>query len=230
MNFKEKTTGQNLQAKSFIANYGGIANIAAENGQLKSKVAINIKGTNPSPLEVRQYLSTKLDSAGFDKIIEHESKFKHFNANNEPIKSFDKGYGMCQLTNPTPRFEQVWNWQMNVDGGLQLFEEKRKIARAYLGQNDRSYTERQLNYESICRWNGGRYHEWDTPTSQWIRQKHILCDSKTGNIGWDMNDPENRGKTEAELHKRDRDTYSRPPQPGAHWQYFGVCYADRILK
>ena len=63
--------------------------------------------------------------AGFDKIIDHEAKFKHFNAQNEPIKSFDDSYGMCQLTTPTPSFEQIWNWKNNVDGGLALFASSR---------------------------------------------------------------------------------------------------------
>ncbi len=82
----------------------------------------------------------KPNSAGFDKIIEHESKFKHFNMRNEPIKSFDNGYGMCQLTNPAPTFDQVWNWKMNVEAALNLFEQKRANAIVYLSQNNRTYT------------------------------------------------------------------------------------------
>jgi hypothetical protein len=49
---------------------------------------VEIKGTNPSPLEVTQYLAKNPDSAGFEKIIEHETHFKHFNAHGEPVKSF----------------------------------------------------------------------------------------------------------------------------------------------
>ena len=41
-------------------------------------VTVKITGTNPGAADVTTYLSQKANSAGFDKIIEHESKFKHF--------------------------------------------------------------------------------------------------------------------------------------------------------
>lgn len=46
---------------------------------------------------------------------------------------------MCQLTKPPPSFEQVWNWKLNIDGGLRLFPKKRATAIAYLHHKDRSY-------------------------------------------------------------------------------------------
>jgi hypothetical protein len=136
---------------------------------------------------------------------------------------------MCQLTNPVPGFDQVWNWKLNVQAGLSLFSGKRTAAINYLTQNNRSYTNEQLMYEAVCRWNGGSYHEWDDKAGKWIRHPNILCDSATGNIGWDMDDAANKGKTEVELHKRDSASYSKPPGASAHWQYSGVCYADKVL-
>ena len=146
-----------------------------------------------------------------------------------PVKSFDNGYGMCQLTTPPPTADQVWNWKLNVNGGLALVSGKRGDAIKYLSQSGRTYTDDQLNHEAVCRWNGGSYHVWDDKSKAWARPSNILCDSATGNIGWNMDDAENKGKTEAELHKRDSGTYSKPPQSGAHWKYSGVCYADAIL-
>ena len=105
----------------------------------------------------------------------------------------------------------------------------RTNAIAYLGQHNRTYTNEQLKYEAVCRWNGGAYHDWDAKAGQWVRPSNILCDSKTGDIGWDMNDEQNKGKTEVELHKRKSRSYSNPPGAGAHWKHSGVCYADRIL-
>jgi hypothetical protein len=226
---KETTTGNTWDAKPVITNYGGTLTVRAEANKAMATCTVKIKGTNPSASEVTQYLTNKANSAGFDKIIEHESKFKHFNASNEPVKSFDNGYGMCQLTTPAPTFDQVWNWKRNIDGGLKLFDQKRAAAIAYLSQGGRTYTGEQLKYEAVCRWNGGSYHEWDAKAGRWVRKSDILCDSKTGNIGWDMNDPENSGKAEAELHKRDSGSYAKPPGAGAHWKYSGVCYADRVL-
>jgi hypothetical protein len=44
-----------------------------------------------------------------------------------------------------------------------------------------------------------------------------------------MNDSENAGKNEAQLHARDKSSYSGRPGQNAHWKYFGICYADHIL-
>ena len=226
---KETTPGNKWDAKKVITNYGGKLTVRAKANKHTVSISLKITGTNPTPTQVRQYLAHKPNSAGFDKIIEHESKFKHFNIKHEPIKTFDNGYGMCQLTRPTPSYEQIWNWKNNVDGGLALFDNKRLSAVAYLGQGKRAYTADQLKHETVSRWNGGSYHEWDSKKHVWIRHPDILCDSKTGNIGWDMSDTNNTGKTEPLLHQRDSGKYSKSPGNNAHWQYSGVCYADKIL-
>ena len=226
---KETTAGNKWDAQASIANCGGTLTVRAEAKKAVAIITVKIKGENPSSGNVTKYLATKPTSGGFEKIIEHESKFKHFNVSGEPIKSFDNGYGMCQLTTPIPTIEQAWNWQRNVDGGLQLFEAKRIAAIAFLAQSGRPYTADQVKYETVCRWNGGSYHQWDATAKSWVRPSHILCDTKTGNIGWEMNESENKGKTETELHARDSSSFSSPPGPGAKWKYLGVCYADRIL-
>lgn len=226
---KDTTTGSAWDAKEAIINYGGKLTVRVEANKKSASITVKVKGTNPTDTIVKQYLLTKANSAGFDKIIGHESKFKNFNSQNEPIKTFDNGYGMCQLTTPAPNYEQVWNWKKNVDGGLELFEKKRQSAITYLSQSQRTYTSDQLKYETVCRWNGGSYHEWDTTNKKWVRNSDILCDSNTGNIGWDINDEKNSGKTEAELRKRDSSKYSKPPDSNSHWKYSGVCYADKIL-
>ena len=229
------TADNKWNAKSVIDGLGGKLTVVAEardakNVKITATMSVKIKGDNPSAAEVNAYLATKVDGAGFDKIVQKESKYTHFNHSNEPIKSFDGGYGLCQLTTPKPTFEQVWNWKLNIDGGLDLFKQKRAAAITYLSQSGRTYTSDQLTYEAVCRWNGGHYHDWDAKALKWVRPSHILCDSNTGNIGWDMNDSENKDKTEAVLRKRDSGSYSSAPASGAHWRYFGVCYADRMLS
>lgn len=223
------TPGNTWDAQTVITNYGGTLTVHVTAGKHSASIAVAIKGTNPSAADVTAYLATKSGADGFDKLLEHESKFHNFNAHNEPVKSFDHGYGMCQLTTPVPTFEQMWNWKSNIDGGLALFAAKRTAAIQYLSQSGRSYTADQLKYETVCRWNGGSYHVWDSKSGAWVRNPNILCDSATGNMGWDMTDAENKGKTEAVLHKRDKADYSKPPAAGAHWKYSGVCYADAIL-
>jgi hypothetical protein len=225
----DSTAGNTWSADTPIVDRGGTLIVEAAAGGSSARITVEINGTNPIATDVSQWLATKPGSDGFGRIIQHETRFKHFNSSGEPIKSFDQGYGMCQLTTPAPTFEQAWNWKHNVDGGLELFANKRSSALSYLGQGGRTFTEEQLRYEAVCRWNGGQYHRWDAVVNHWVRAPRVLCDSKTGNIGWDVTDPENTGKTEAELHARDSASYGRPPGPGAHWKYFGVCYADRVL-
>lgn len=226
---KVTTPSNSWDAQAVATNLGGTLTVKAQAGKESATVSVRIKGTNPSGQQVNQYLATCANGAGFDKIIEHESKYKHVNTNGDPIKSFDNGYGMCQLTTPTPTFEQAWNWRLNIDGGLVLFGQKRTSAIAYLMQSQRTYTADQLKYEAVCRWNGGAYHVWNTTAGAWQRPENILCDTATGNIGWDLTDSENKDKTEATLHARDSGSYSAPPAAGSHWKYMGVCYADRIL-
>ncbi len=237
-NFKKTgvahTPGNQWDAKPDLANCGGMLTVvaqAAEAGkppQVSPALSVNLIGTNPSEAEATAYLATRADAKGFDKILKQESGFRHFK-NGEPIKSFDNGYGVCQLTSPVPTFEQIWNWKLNIDGGLALFGQKRALAAAYLGQSGRTYTPDQLTRETVCRWNGGSYHEWKADAGGWVRARAILCYHKTGNIGWDINKPANQGKSETELHERDSGTYNKPPGPGANWRYSGVCYADHVL-
>jgi hypothetical protein len=223
------TPSNQWDAQTVVTNSGGIITVTAQAGNQTAVAVVKIKGTNPYPTDLTQFLASMPNSAGFDKILIQESHCRHFNLVGEPIKSFDNGYGMCQLTTPAPSCEQVWNWKSNIVGGLALFAEKRTAAVNYLSQSGRSYTENQLMYESVCRWNGGSYHEWDNTKSFWVRHPNILCDSTTGNIGWDMTDAENIGKTEAQLHHRDGGSYIGKPGANAHWKYSGVCYADKVL-
>jgi hypothetical protein len=224
------TNGNTWDAREVCAARGGTLKVRIQAGDDSGEASVRIVGTNPTDAEVNAYVHAHPKSDGFDKIIAHESRYKHFNADGEPTRTFDRGYGMCQLTYPTPSFEQVWDWKKNVDGGLALFAEKRTLAQHYLSQNGRSYTPDQLRYEAVCQWNGGSYHAWDEQHGAWVRAPNILCDTTTGNIGWDMNLAQNQGQSEAELHQRDSHHYSRPPAHGAGWKYSGVCYADKILK
>jgi hypothetical protein len=225
----EQTDSNLWDAQSVAKNYGGTLTVTAKAGNDAATMAVTITGTNPSSAELAQFLATIANSSGFDKILQHETRCCHFDKTGNPVKSFDNGYGMSQLTTPAPTFPQIWNWQNNVQAGLALFAAKRAAAVAYLKQNNRTYTEDQLKRETVCRWNGGHYHEWDDKAGQWVRPASMLCDSKAGSIGWDMRDAANVGKTEAELHNRDAASYSKPPTNGAHWKYSGVCYADQVL-
>ena len=223
-----KTNDSCWDAQAVITNLGGVLTVVASvEGGPTASTSVQILGTQPEPCDVTAYLTSRQDSLGFDKILTHETGMRHFDSTGNPVHSLDRGYGMAQLTNPAPKYGQVWNWKLNVDGGLSLFAQKRAAALAYLSRKG-SFTGNQLVHETVSRWNGGSYHIWDSRRG-WIRKPTILCDSQTGNIGWNMTDAANQGKTEEQLHQRDCGFYSRLPREDDAWGYFGVCYADSVL-
>lgn len=59
------------------------------------------------------------------------------------------------------------DWRANIRTGIELYGTKRREAKNYLagGKNGkRNYTEEQLQLETWCRWNSGRYHVWERRT------------------------------------------------------------------
>lgn len=203
--------------------------VVVQGKKITRKIIIN--GTNPESSDVKTYIDSIGDLDGFDKLLEQESHSKHFiNFDNNPIVAFDKGYGMTQITTPSPTYEQVWSWKKNIDVGSSLYKDKRDTAKRYLGRNGRAYTEDELEHETFSLWNGGHYYHWDAPHNQWVRKENILCDSETTNVGWDTNNTKNANMTESELRQRDREMYRRAQKDAEHpWVYSGVCYADHIL-
>ncbi|WP_460125125.1 hypothetical protein [Pseudomonas sp. S2_C03] len=222
----------------WVANFdekvlGGTLSVQVScNGKTLSRTVF-IKGQNPSAQDVANYIDSLEGMSGFDKLLEQETHTKHFiELDGEPIVAFDKGYGITQMTCSAPSFEQVWSWKANIVAGSATYKDKVRIARKYLGQEGRTYTNVQLQHEVFSRWNGGSYHEWDSAGSAWVRKNNLLCDSSAGNIGWSLNSENNTDKTEAQLHERDKDKYSKGTngQSDEHpWVYSGVCYADHVL-
>jgi len=77
-----------------------------------------VNGTNPGAVDVEALLATLPDCEGFHKLLEQESQCKHFiEADGPPVVAFVKGYGVTQMTDPAPAFEQAWNWEADVKGG-----------------------------------------------------------------------------------------------------------------
>jgi hypothetical protein len=211
---------------------GGTLTVSVKANGKTFRRSVRILGRNPSEAKVKSYISTFEGIPGFERIISKESKYKQFiNADGEPIVAFDGGYGLTQLTNPKPKYNEAWDWKANIRTGVELYRAKQKEAENYLKGGKcgkRSYTEEQLELETWCRWNSGRYHEWDEKNKKWIRNPRILDDNQTANIGWDITRPENKGKSEKELHNRDKDEYSKPPTDKSSWRYSGIVYADHI--
>lgn len=239
-NFVEKKEFKQDE-KKWAVNFGGpilggTLTVQVKAGNELFKRSIYICGKNPGEQRVKDYLESFNDIDGFDEIVAQESKYKHFiNADGQPVVSFDGGYGLVQMTNPPPTFEQCWNWKENIKRGIALYREKRVEAKDYLSNKGkgktRTYAAEQLKLETLTRWNGGYYHVWDQKNSAWARKPNILCDTETSNIGWNINKKDNKGKTEDELHDRDKDEYKKPPKKEKRkWHYSGICYADHVSE
>ena len=223
------TASQHWDAKAVIAGRGGnlAVSVTAHSGG-SANTNVEVRGSNPSSSDVDAYCTASSGADGFARIIAQESRYLHFDADGTPIRSFDCGVGMCQLTTPAATMAQTWDWRANVDAGLTLFRQKRQTAIAHLSQAGRTYTSDQLRRETVCLWNGGFYHVWNTARTAWERPANIQCDVRTGNIGWDMTSAQNDGKSAAQLRTRDMATYRSGKGRGL-WHYYGVCYADHVL-
>ena len=226
----ELSISSKLWKATFPSVVGGTLTVKVCTPSETFKRSVYILGKNPDQARVETFLKTIDDVKGFEKLLEQESKFKNFiNADGYPIVAFDGGYGMTQMTSPAPTFTQIWNWKENIKGGTALYKTKQAEAKQHLSSHKRSYTDEQLKLETWSRWNGGPYHVWNEAAKAWTRDPDILADSKTGNIGWNIKNIENKDKTESELHERDKDEYKKPPPKEKRlWTYSGVVYADHV--
>ena len=212
-------------AREAIGCGGGTLHVHAVAGRAEAETAVEVRGTNPTAGQVAAWLAGRAGAEGFDRIVAQESRCRHFTDAGLPVVSFDGGVGLCQLTDPPPTPTQTWDWRANLAAGLALFAAKRAAAERRLGADGRRFTAAQATREAVCMWNGGDYHVWDG--AAWVRPPAIVCDPAAGNIGWDMTDPANHGRSVADLHRRDAAGYAGGH--GAHWHYSGVCYADHVL-
>lgn len=146
-------------AKSIGKVIGGTLTVSVEAGADKFKRTVTILGRQPDTQKIKDYLSAH-NASELEKIIQQESTFKHFiNLDSEPVVAGDKGYGLTQLTNPAPTFLQIWSWKQHLDAAIVVYKQKKLEAKNFLKQGHRTYTQEMLETETICRWNGGTYHE-----------------------------------------------------------------------
>lgn len=171
--------------------------------------------------ELDKYVAAFPDEARLaKKIFEQESRYHHLFSDEQPLVSFDNGYGLGQATTPEPSFEQVWNWKKHVEYVVtRVIAEKRRLARSYLDKHG-SYTAEDLDAETLVYYNGANYHYlvWDKGEKRWNVNSGVLCDPDQSNTGWNMKAGANKGLTLDELRKG----------KGEKPVYTGRCYAEHI--
>jgi hypothetical protein len=241
-----QTPDNKWNAKEAFDNLGGHFTVTAMSGSQTATITGKIVGINPLPDDVKQYTTKRPLGDEFIFILKQETCLKHFDEKKgrEPIYAGDHGIGIAQLTSPVPKYEEAWNWKKNIEKGLDRYRLNRQRADTYL-KTGPTYTPEQLFLETARMYNAGHkhhYHIIDPKTKQWTRHSEILC-ARSGsdpryahsNLGWDITDPENAGKTVDQLLQRDKDDYNKHSKaPGgkhkdSHWTISGTCYADSVL-
>jgi hypothetical protein len=204
---------------------GGELTVTVKAGNSKFIRKTLIRGKNPSQekifAEIDAY-SDKNNAGLLKKIYKQESHYRQFYSDEMPLVSFDNGYGMGQLTNPEPTYEQAWNWKATTK---QIMEKRlpqcREIAKKYLDQHP-GYTDDMLDLETLVPYNGmakkQRYHNWDPTAKKWIVNDNVLCDPDQSNKGWLTTEKDNKDQTLTELKT------SKKAKPF----YTGRCYAEHI--
>jgi hypothetical protein len=216
---------------------GGVLTVTAKAGLQEFKRSIFIKGKNPSGTQVKAFSDSLDGTSGYDKVLMHEALGKNFiNADGEPVVSFDKGFGITQVTevhHQLVTYEQCWSWKENVKRGSSIYKEKRRAAISYLKSlGPGTYTDDELQMETWSRYNGGTYYEWGV-TEEKLVHKDFTCDAQIANIGWNNNNELNTDHAAAELRDRDKDQFKlgAKGQTAEHpWSYTGVCYAQHIKE
>lgn len=204
---------------------GGVLTVKVKVGKAIFVRQTLIKGIEPGAdkinAELLKYGSKFPDEARLAmKIFKQETGYRHFFSDDEPLVSFDNGYGLGQATNPVPSFEQVWSWKAHIKYIVeQVIKEKRELAKKYLDKHG-DYTAEDLDMETLVHYNGANYHYliWSESKKKWLKDDRILCDPEQSNKGWDMKDTANKSKTLQQLRKNE----------GTAPKYTGRCYAEHV--
>lgn len=207
--------------------FGGTLTVKVKAGGTTFARQTFIRGKNPSKDKVLTKIDTysdKNDIALLKKIIQQESRYRQFYSDETPLTSFDNGYGLGQLTNPEPTYEQIWNWKAHIkEIMLNRIPSARKTAKKHLDKHP-GYSQTVCDNETLAAYNGipqnQWYHNWDDETKQWVVNTNVICDPNQSNKGWNMTKEENKDKTLKELQK---DKKAKP-------FYTGRCYAEHIVN
>jgi hypothetical protein len=131
---------------------------------------IEINGSNPT----KAAMKGRLGAVENQVIGYRESTFRQFLQNGQPVFGTPKGFGIMQLDTPAPTKTQIWNWQENIDQGLNIIGQKKAAARTFENKEisqkgATAFTANQFQLEWWQRYNGGRHWKgWIN--GQWVKQ------------------------------------------------------------
>lgn len=93
-----------------------------------SRSDLRIKGENPTSGQIPAEATTPWY---IRRMIRRESSCRQFGSDDYPLKSFDHGYGLMQLTDPQPNELEIWSWKANVGEGRERLLWMRDQARKF---------------------------------------------------------------------------------------------------
>ena len=203
---------------------GGDLVVKVSAGETNFVRKVTILGKNPSKENILIEVDsgkTKEDNELVKKIFMQESRYRQFYSDNQPLTSFDNGYGLGQLTNPAPTYEQIWSWKAHIAEILKnRLPNHRKRAKKYLDEHG-DYTSEMLDMETLAcynGWSGGQhYWNWASTTKKWEVNTDVICDPNQSNKGWISSQKDNNKS----LEELKNDSKAKPV-------YTGRCYAEHI--
>jgi hypothetical protein len=107
---------------SALSSYAAIAKAVLK--EETYTVLFYIRGTNPTVGALREYLDSLRNAPFyFEAMIVQESTSRQFDLKDKrlPLQTFDNGFGLTQLTNPVPDYNEVFSWKANVKEGFYFY-------------------------------------------------------------------------------------------------------------
>jgi hypothetical protein len=124
------TLDWNINASLNSHFIGGKITVKLKDDDIECPFVFYIRGINPSTNLVYTYIGT---SPWYSiPIVKTESTTRQFASNGCPLRSYDNGFGLYQLTDPKPTLDQLWNWKANVDGGKNKINQAISIANFWM--------------------------------------------------------------------------------------------------
>ncbi|CAF1549586.1 unnamed protein product [Adineta ricciae] len=158
LSFSKKVTGQSSDSTSYdiigsLQNetIGGIvtAKWIVVSTKTSGEIKFNILGTQPAKRTIMTYIDSRSSFWYAKNIAAQESSGgQQFSIDRYPLFSsaHDNGYGIYQITNPTPTYNEVWNWKANVDAGIRIINQKTTAAISWMA-NQRQQAKQETGRE-----------------------------------------------------------------------------------
>jgi hypothetical protein len=176
------------------------------------EITFNILGKSPTKNVIMNYIGSH-SSLWYAKNIAAQESYggTQFRADGYPLPSSadDNGYGIYQITDPTPTYNEVWNWKANVNKGIQILNQKTAAAvkwmtvqRAQAKQQtgrEQPVTDEKVGRNCFFSDSGPRNITDAVAIKQFNGAVRNYCSWDNNNSKWNFNRVNNRGENYVQL-------------------------------